>query len=622
MPVLSTLHTVLQDPSNGQKVVLKELARLSDRLVVMSNRARCMLHDIYDVPEEKIAYIPHGIPDVPFVDPHFYRDQFGLEGRREPLTFGLLSPGKGIEVAIRAMPKIVEKHPDIVYIILGATHPHILRNEGNAYRHSLEKLVSQLGLKDNVQFHNRYVGLNELLRYIGLADIYITPYPNRQQITSGTLAYAVGAGKPVVSTPYWHAEEMLADGRGRLFDFGDSEGLARQVIDLLDNDAERHAVRKRAYLHGRPMVWSEVARSYIRLAEEVLSERRSTPRPVNLFSIRAESTAAEGLPEIDLTHLRRLSDDTGIYQHAIYATPNRHHGYCTDDNSRALLAALMYYDQTRDDSVLPLADRYLSFMHHAMSEDSGWFHNFMSFDRKWLPETPSDDVQGRSIWALGTAVLLAPTSSMHQLSVRLVQQAIPLSLRGHSPRGWAFSLIGLSAYLSRYPGDTNVRRAKTELATRLHKLFLDNSGPGWPWCEDIVTYDNAKLPHALILAGRACEDEEMVHTGLKALRWLVDLQLTSEGRVSLIGNAGWLRRDGHRARFDQQPIEAMAMVEACAAAYRATDGLMWVDRARQFLDWFTGNNELGTPMYDYQTGGCRDGLCADGPNLNQGAEST
>lgn len=239
-----------------------------------------------------------------------------------------------------------------------------------------------------------------------------------------------------------------------------------------------------------------------------------------------------------------------------------------------------------------------------------------------LPETPSDDVQGRSIWALGTAVVLSPTSSMHHLSVRLVQQAIPLALAGQSPRGWAFSLIGLCAYLTRYPGDTNVRRAKAELATRLHKLFLDNSDPGWPWCEDIVTYDNAKLPHALILAGRACEDEEMLHTGLKALRWLVDLQITPEGRVSLIGNSGWLRRDGHRARFDQQPIEAMAMVEACAAAYRATDGLMWVDRARQFLDWFTGNNELGTPMYDYQTGGCRDGLCADGPNLNQGAEST
>ncbi len=620
MPIITTLHTVLAEPSPGQRSVLKELARLSDRVVVMSHLAQKMMHDIYGVPPEKTVYIPHGIPDVRFVDASTFKEQFGVEGRRVLLTFGLLSPGKGIEVAIRAMPKIVAQHPDVLYIILGATHPHVLKNEGNAYRNSIESLVDQLGLDNHVVFHNRFVTLDELLGYIGVADIYVSPYPNKQQITSGTLAYAMGAGKAVVATPYWHAEEMLADGRGRLFPFGDSDALARNVNELLSNPAELASMRKRAYAYGRPMIWKEVARSFLSLAADVVKERSRKPRP--LLLTRAEATEVAAIPDVSIAHLRRLTDDTGILQHAVYAVPNRHHGYCTDDNSRALVAALMLYDLTKDDLALNLADYYLSFIHHAFNPEQNRFRNFMSYDRRWLEEIGSEDVHGRTVWALGSAAMLAPNDAILSMAIRMLHESIPALETLQAPRAWAFALIGLHAYLTRFPGDTPARRIRLLLADRLMAKFQSSASPNWPWCEDVLTYDNAKLPHALILVGKETDNRLMLDQGLHSLEWLVNLQILENGRVSLIGNRGWLSRSGKRARFDQQPVEAMALVEACAQAYRVTNDEVWFDRARTFLDWFTGNNDTGASLYDHQTGGCRDGLSADGPNLNQGAEST
>jgi glycosyltransferase involved in cell wall biosynthesis len=620
MPLITTLHTVLAEPSPGQRAVMKELARLSDRVVVMSHLARHMLRDVYGIADEKSAYVAHGIPDVPLVDPDSFKEQFGVEGRRVLLTFGLLSPGKGIEVAIKAMPAIVARHPEVLYIILGATHPHVLKNDGNAYRTSLERLVDRLGLNDHVIFHNRYVTLPELLGYIGVADVYVTPYANKQQITSGTLAYAVGAGKAVVSTPYWHAEEMLADGRGRIFPFGDSTALAGHVIDLLENESELSAMRQRAYAHGRPMIWKQVARSYLSLAAEAIRERSRKPRQI--LTARAEATEVAAIPEVSTAHLRRLTDDTGILQHAVHALPNRHHGYCTDDNSRALMAALMHYDLVADDSALALADKYLSFIFHAFNGEKNRFRNFMSYDRRWLEEIGSEDVHGRTVWALGSTVMLAPNDAILSLSIRMFHEAIRVLEGFTSPRACAFALVGIRAYLVRLPGDTPARRIRQSLAGRLLAQFKENASRSWPWCEDVLTYDNAKLPHALILSGKDDQDREMLDTGLHSLEWLVGLQVTDGGRVSLIGNRGWLDRAGNRARFDQQPVEAMALVEACAEAYRVTREDVWFDRARTFLDWFTGNNDTGASLYDHQTGGCRDGLSADGPNLNQGAEST
>jgi len=619
-PVITTLHTVLADPSPGQATVTLELARLSDRLVVMSDKAVEMLQRVYEIAPEKIAMIPHGIPEVPFVDPAFYKDQFGLEGRRVLLTFGLLSPGKGIEYAIRALPAIVAAHPDVVYVILGATHPNILKQEGNAYRHSLERLADKLGVGENVVFHNRFVTLQELCGFIGAADIYLTPYLNAAQITSGTLAYALGAGKAVISTPFWYAEEMLAGGRGSLFPFKDSERLTETVNALLDDGVRRNAMRKSAYLATRAMVWREVGNSYLQLAHQVLQERQDQPRPS--FSFPAKPADIESVPEVKLSHLRTLTDETGILQHATYCIPDRNHGYCTDDNARALAATLMYHEQYRDDTVLPLVPIYLGYLAHGFHPETGRFRNFMSFDRQWLEEIGSEDSHGRALWALGLATALGPNEALVSFATRLFNDALEGVNALKSPRAWAHVLVGIHAYLRRFDGDTRARRARRTLGRRLYKLFENHATDEWPWCEDTVTYCNARLPHALLLSGQWIPDARMVKQGLRSLEWLVDLQTLEDGTVSLIGNRGWLERSGNRACFDQQPVEAMALVEACAEAYRCTQDPVWRQRARNFIRWFLGNNETQSAVYDFATGGCRDGLHPDGPNLNEGAEST
>ena len=619
MPVVSTLHTVLPDPSQGQRSVLRELIKVSDRTIVMSKCAEQMLIDIYGAKAGRVAYIPHGIPDMPMVDPEPFKTKFGVGGRKVMLTFGLLSPGKGIEVVLRALPAIVKQHPDAVYIILGATHPHIVRREGHAYRHSLERLVEELGMQENVLFHNRYVSLDELWSYINAADVYVTPYPNLQQITSGTLAYAMGAGKPVVSTPYLYAKEMLGEGRGRLFDVGNSDQLAQQVNELFGNEGLRNEIRQLAYEHTRPMTWRNVAHAYVELCRDVMAERAVFPKQLRFQ--RAQAIDVETTPELNLAHLRRMTDDTGIYQHAIYSMPDRTHGYCVDDNARALVAALSAFDLTKDETLLPLADRYLSFIHYSFNEPRRRFKNFMSFDRRFLEEIGSEDVHGRAIWALGHTVRLAPNDAFSSLAMRLIRPALENIETFTSPRAIAFALLGIDDYLCTYGGDTQARRNRQVLGGRLFNQFKSNGDERWPWLEDTLTYDNAKLPHALLLAGEGTGNQAMVDQGLKSLEWLVSQQIIGN-RVSLIGCNGWLDRQGNRARFDQQPIEAMATVEACAEAYRITQREFWYDAARKFLDWFIGNNDTGSALYDYQTGGCRDGLNPGGPNQNQGAEST
>lgn len=620
MPLIATLHTVLTEPSPTQRSTLKELIRLCDRVVVMSQRAQDILESpVWGVSREKVAYIPHGIPDVPFVDPNYYSDEFNTVGRRVLLTFGLLGPGKGIETALRALPAVVAKHPDVLYIILGATHPHVLRNEGNRYRESLEKLIAELGLQNNVRFDNKYVSTPELMKYLGVSDVYVIPYPNPVQITSGTLAYAVGAGKAVVSTPFWHAEEMLADGRGLLFPFNDSNALANQINELLDRPSERHAIRRHAYDYARPMVWRDVAGQYLTVIGEAIAQRRNGQSTIALT--RGEAPDTTNI-KVDFSHVARMSDDCGILQHAIHATPDRRHGYCTDDNARSLIAALLQSHRSGDSTALALSDRYMSFLHYALNENTGRFRNFMDYGRRWLEKEGSEDSHGRAIWGLGFAVRYALTSTTRALAARLLRIAAPASLGFTSPRAWAFSIIGLYHHLRHYAGDTQATRQLNELADKLIVQFRKLATAEWPWLEETVTYDNAKLPHALLLAGEQLERQDLIDQGIQSLQWLLKLQVDEQGVVSLIGNDGWLHRDGRRARFDQQPIEAMALVEACVEAARITGDSTWLDHAKACLGWFTGNNELGVNLVDPDTGGCCDGLHMAGVNFNQGAEST
>ncbi len=621
MPVITTLHTVLQSPSAGQLAVAKRVAQLSDRLVVMSRRAREILREVYGVPEAKIVLIHHGIPDVPFVDPNYYKDQYGVEGRKVILTFGLLSPGKGIETMIDALPAVVARHPETVYIVLGATHPHVMKEQGESYRLSLQRRARELGIGDHLIFHNRFVDLKELCEFLGAADIYATPYLNQEQIVSGTLAYALGSGKATISTPYWYAEEMLADGRGRLVPFKDSAALAEQVNDLLDHEVERHAMRKRAYTFCREMIWKEVARRYLELFNEVKAERACSPRPV--FRAKTMDMAPRELPQPKLDHIIHLSDDVGILQHAKYIVPDRYHGYCTDDNARALIAVLMAREMLpSSDAATNLACTYISFLHHAFNEETGRFRNFMGYDRRWLEEVGSEDSHGRAVWGLGEAVALAESADIRDAARAVFEKALPALTDFTFPRTWSFALGGIHAYLTRYSGDSEVRRVRETLADKLFEKYKQNATDEWPWIEDRLTYANGKIAQALILCGRHMDRAEMLQAGLRSLEWLITLQTDPKGHFVPVGNNGWYPKRGTKARFDQQPIETLDMIEACREAYDATNDSKWVSHAQRCLEWFLGRNDLNAPLYDHKSGGCCDGLNADGPNRNQGAEST
>jgi glycosyltransferase involved in cell wall biosynthesis len=621
MPIVTTLHTILRDPNAEQRRVMRELVRLSTRLVVMSERGREFLRDIYQVPEAKIDLIPHGIPDMPFADPNYFKDEFGVAGKQVLLTFGLLSPNKGIEYALGGLPDIVREFPNIVYIVLGQTHPNLLRDEGEAYRLSLERLTKDLGVQKHVVFFNRFVELEELMRFIGAADIYLTPYLTESQITSGTLAYAFGAGNAVVSTPYWHAAELLTAERGKLVPFRDAKAIAVAVVDLLRDEPGRHTMRKNAYKLGRDMVWSRVAQLYAKSFEQARQDHSFVGRKSSPIKTLDEQPGQ--LPALKLDHLFRMSDSTGIFQHASFTVPNFAEGYCTDDNARALVLALMLQNLGHESPALSArAATYAAFLNHAFDRKRGRFHNFMSFDRRWLEDVGSEDCQGHALWALGLCVSQAGQGSFQMLAAQLFEQALPVAADFVSPRAWAFTLIGIDEYLRRFGGDRRANQIRESLTARLMQSFADTVNDEWHWFEEVVSYANAKLPHALILSGRCMNAAPMLETGLKALRWLIKVQTSAAGALLPVGSNGFYRRGQERAQFDQQPIEAQATVSACIEAYHATGDLFWVGEARRAFEWFLGRNELGLALYDAGTGGCRDGLHVDRVSQNQGAEST
>ncbi|WP_080239311.1 glycosyltransferase family 4 protein [Spirosoma rigui] len=619
MPIVTTFHTILKTPNEDQLLVLKSIADLSSRVICMSEKGRDFLINIYEIPEDKIDLIPHGIPDMPFVDPHFYKDKFGMEGKQTLLTFGLLSPNKGIENVIKALPRIVEQFPNVVYMVLGATHPHLLKHEGEAYRDSLKKLAADCGVRDNVRFYNQFVELDDLLEYLGSADIYITPYMNPAQITSGTLSYAFGCGKAVVSTPYWHAEELLADGRGVLVPFGDSEAVADQIINLLVDEPVRHAMRKRAYMMGREMIWEHVIQLYADSFAQARQERMSTINNQSPYVMGGHGSAAFKLPALRLDHLFRLTDSTGIVQHARHHLPFYEEGYCADDNARALILALVLQETGLGDRKLAqAADNYCAFINHAYTEEHRRFRNFMSYDRRWLEEFGSDDSTGRTLWALGTCIGRATDRNTVTWAMGLLEKVLPSVVHMSSPRSWAFALLGIYEYQKKFNDDRLAKNIQRQLLDKLMFCYTESATEDWPWFETILSYDNAVLAHVLIRSG----DERLVQIGLNSLRWLIKLQTAERGHFQPIGSDGFYRKGQPRAYFDQQPLEAQSTVSACLAALEMTGDMEWHRIAIRVFKWFTGLNDLGLPLYDQQTGGCRDGLHIDRVNKNQGAEST
>lgn len=621
MPVVTTCHTLLREPDADQRRVLTDLAALSARVVVMTERARAFLQEIYGVPEAKIDLIAHGIPDIPFVDPSPYKEQFGVGGRLVALTFGLLSPNKGIEHMLQAVPAILESFPNFVYLVLGATHPALVRDQGERYRLSLERLARDLGIGKHVIFYNRFVELNELTEFIRAADVYVTPYLDPAQITSGTLAYSFGCGKAIVSTPYWHATELLADGRGVLVPFADARALAREISGLLRDEPRRTAMCEQAYRLGRAMIWEQSAGRYMESFQRTRLGRQE--QPVKPLAVRTLAEQQAELPDWRLDHLVRLTDATGMFQHATYTIPNFAEGYCLDDNARALLLTVLLEELGQGGvQVQRLATTYAAFLQAAFDHDRKRFRNFLSFDRRWLEAVGSEDAHGRALWALGTCVGRSRRPGLPSWGAAHFERALPALLETTSPRTWAFGLLGIREYLRRLGGDRLAAQVRDTLTARLVELYDRTATADWPWFEEILSYDNARLPQALIASGRDGRNARALDVGLNALDWLVKIQTAPQEHFRPIGCHGFYRKGGERAQFDQQPIEANATVAACLEAYRVTEDPAWMNEARSAFEWFLGRNDLGQDLYDPGTGGCCDGLQEDRINRNQGAEST
>jgi len=618
-PVVTTFHTVLNEPSEGQREVMNELITLSQRLVVMSQKGVGFLQDVYEAPPEKIRMIHHGVEELPLVEPDRYKLQFDMEGRYVVLTFGLLSKGKGIEYMLQALPPVVAKYPNLCYIVLGATHPEVLATDGESYRLELQRMARELGLQKNVLFIGRFVEKDELCEFLKAADIYVTPYLNRDQITSGTLAYALGAGKPVVSTRYWYAEELLDEGRGVLVDVRDPKGLSDALLGLLDNPGRLREMRSNAYEYSRQMVWPEVGRQYVETFREVMSAARVRAAMPDASLRRL--LPVTGLPRPKLDHLIRMTDDTGLLQHARFSVPNRTEGYTTDDNARALVVATKYYHLFHSAEAEQLLTTYLSFVHYAQRPD-GLFRNLMGYDRRFTEEIGSDDCFGRALWGLGYVVYRG-SRAHHEFAKEMFENSISIEnrLEALNARGRANAILGLYYYLQRYPESHDVEDRIRALAGKTAAAYRSSATEDWQWFESQITYDNAIVCQSLFHAHEVTGDQEFLIVAAKALDFLIS-KCRRADRFSLVGTNGWHPRDKESAQFDQQPIDACGLVEACKAAFRITGRRDYLKHMRGAFDWFLGVNDRDVPLYDFSTGACYDGLTPSGANLNQGAEST
>ncbi len=618
MPVVTTLHTVLAEPTAAQRDVLSAIVAASAKVVVMAEKGVELLRTVYRVPADKIEMIPHGIPDVAFVEPDAAKARLGFSGRSVILTFGLLSPNKGIEIMIDAMPSILKRRPDAVYVVLGATHPHLVRDRGEAYRDSLVSRVRELGIEDHVVFLDQFVDMPTLLDFIAMSDVYVTPYLDEAQMTSGTLAYSFGLGKAVVSTPYWHARELLADGKGILVSFGDAGAIGAEIAELLTDDDRRQSMRRRAYASSRSMTWARTASRYRATFE---AARLAVPLRVISGPVGLASRDSGAPPAMRTDHLLAMCDDTGLFQHAIHSVPDRAHGYCVDDNARALLVACAL--NAPGETPLPdvLTSRFAAFIQHAWNPDAGRFRNFLGFDRRWLEDCGSEDSHGRTLWSLGEAARSDASAPRRRWATALFAAALPAVERFTSPRAWAFTLLGLDGYCDIAPGDQDASRIRRVLADRLLAILAAVETDDWTWFEEALSYDNARLPQALILTGKATGTPAYVRAGLRSLRWLMARQTTAGGRFRPVGSDSFWNVRQAPAAFDQQPLEAAATISACLAASRSDGSPEWrADAARAFA-WFLGANDLNVPLVDLDTGSCRDGLHPDRANENRGGES-
>lgn len=613
IPLLVTLHTILKAPSYNEKAILQEICKMANKIVVMSNKAIEFLTHIYDVPEEKIAFINHGVPDLHF-SPEKSRKEFKLEHKSVLTTFGFIGRNKGIETVIKALPAVIKKHPDVIYMVLGKTHPNVLRHSGEEYRIYLMRLVKTLELEEHVVFLNEFLDVNDLFKYLSTTDIYITPYLNEAQITSGTLSYAIGTGSAIISTPYWHAAELLADGRGRLFNFNDSDELSSIITELLDNPAELRKLKNKANEYGKKITWPKTGEKYFALAEEVMMQ--GTGKKAKKDTILDLLI----LPPFSLIHINRLTDDTGIIQHAKFGIPNLKEGYCLDDNARALLMVLMAYRQMKDVRALELSPVYLSYIHYMQNKD-GTFRNFLSFSRNYLDDIGSEDSFGRTIWALGYLLGNAPNDAYYQTGRLMFFNAAPNFEKLKSIRSIANTMIGVCYYLKTNPGDDAMTERLRNMAQKLIQHYEENESDDWKWFEPLLAYDNGILPLSLLQSAKILNEDKVLEVAINTMQFLTEHTL-NENYLSIIGNEKWYKKNGERSVYAQQPIDAMAMVLMFHQAFHVTKDKEYLKKLYTSFLWFLGENDIRLSLYDFETKGCCDGFENYGVNRNQGAESS
>ncbi|RXG11654.1 glycosyltransferase involved in cell wall biosynthesis [Leeuwenhoekiella aestuarii] len=613
IPCIVTLHTILDAPSYSEKAILKEICKMADKVVVMSHKAISFLTEIYDVKQEKILLIEHGVPNIHF-DRLPAKTEFKLTKKKVILTFGFIGRNKGIETVINALPEVIKTHPEVLYIVLGKTHPNVLRHEGEEYRTFLQLLIKNLNLQSHVLMLNEFIGEVELFKYLSACDIYITPYLNEAQITSGTLSYAMGAGCAVVSTPYWHAAELLTEDRGRLFDFNNSEQLAALLNELFDQPETLKQIQENAYEYGKNVTWPKIGKKYLHLCNSLLS----FPKQV----LEKKETVIDLLllPPFSLTHIKRLTDDTGIIQHAKFGIPNLKEGYCLDDNARALLMVLMTYKQKKDEKALEFMPIYLSYIHYMQNTD-GSFRNFLSFNRNFLDEVGSEDSFGRTIWALGYLIGNAPNDAYYQTGKLVFFDAMPNFEKLQSIRSIANTVIGICYYLKTNPSDEPVLDTLKSLTQKLLHQYAVSHSEDWKWFEHLLAYDNGMLPLALLHAAQILPDKQIVDVAMTTMEFLEEHTL-KDGILSVIGNDKWYAKDGERSFFAQQPIDAMAMVLMFHQAFLLTGDKKYLTKLFDSFMWFLGENDLRMSLYDFETKGCCDGFENYGINRNQGAESS
>ena len=613
IPLIVTLHTILKTPSYNEKAVLKGICKMARKVLVMSHKAVEFLVDIYDVPKEKIALIEHGVPDIYF-DPEKSKKEFKLKNKKVLLTFGFVGRNKGIETVIKALPEVVKKRPEVIYIVLGKTHPNVLRHSGEEYRTFLLRLVKDLQLEEHVLFLNEFIDEQDLFKYLYACDIYITPYLSEAQITSGTLSYAVGVGAAVLSTPFWHATELLADGRGKHFNFNDSDELGKILNELLDNPEQITEMKLKAREYGKGITWPKTGERYLALTEKIVRQE------IPVIIKKENEPDLLILPPFSLVHINRLTDDTGIIQHAKFGIPNLKEGYCLDDNSRALLMVLMAYRQMKDARALELSPIYLSYIHYMQNAD-GTFRNFLSFSRSFLDEVGSEDSFGRTIWALGYLMENAPNDAYNEMGKLVFFNAAPNFEKLKSIRGIANTMIGMSYYLKSNPSDDSMTERLRNMANVLVKHYQQNLSTDWYWFESLLAYDNGILPLALLHSATILNDQKITETAIESMNFLTSHTL-KDNYLSIIGNEKWYKKEGERSLFAQQPIDAMAMVLMYHQAYLVTKDKDYLNKLYTSFLWFLGENDLRMSLYDFETKGCCDGFEQSGVNRNQGAESS